>query len=114
MSTTSALMKLRKEKEKIEESLKVLEVQKKKIDQKYASVMEEENKIHEELRKCRDAYQYSRLEIRVNTLSRRRKDVEVKKQEIDRKIRGHQEELEKVKSRIDYMRPKGKLKSFKK
>ena len=113
MSTTSALGKLRQEQEEIERLLMELEAEKKEIDEKYEAVVEKDNKVHAELRESRDAYQYSRLEMRVSMLSKQRKIVEEKKQEIDRKIRGHREELEKVKARIEYMRPKGKLVSYK-
>jgi uncharacterized protein (DUF3084 family) len=100
---------LKEDRKKIEELLKNLETQKKEVDEKYSSALEEENKIHEQLRKCRDTYQYSRLEMRLNILSRRRREIESQKQAIDRKIIGHREELKKTSERIEYMRPKGKL-----
>ena len=59
-------------------------------------------------------YLYSRLEMRLNSTSKKRKTVDEKKQAILRKIRGHEEELEKTKKRIKYMKPKGELISHKK
>ena len=109
MSTSLAIAKLREEQKSIEDLLVELEPQKTAIDEKYASVMEEENKVYEELLKCRDTQQYNKLQIQINTVSRLRKEVEARKQEIDRKIRGYQDELEKVKAKIEYMKPKGEL-----
>jgi len=108
MSTTLTIAILREEQKKIEDLLVELEAQKKTVDAKYASVMEE-NKVYDELRKCRDVQLYNKLQIQLNAASRRRKEVEAKKQETDRKIRGYQDELEKVKAKIEYMKPKGEL-----
>ncbi|MCW4027387.1 MAG: hypothetical protein NWE76_07900 [Candidatus Bathyarchaeota archaeon] len=114
MSTTPTVEKLRKEQKKIEDALEELEDHKKKVDEKYASVLAEENKLHEDFRKCRDTYEYSQLEIRLNRVSRRRREIETEKQATDRKIIGYNEELKKVKARIEYMKPKrGKLVSYK-
>ena len=113
MSTTLALMKLKEDQRKIKESLKDLETQKKEIDDKYFTVLNEENKLHKELRECRDTYQYSQLEIRINSITKRRREVESQKQELERKVRGYQEELEKINARIEYMKPKGELVSKK-
>ncbi len=109
MSTSLTVAKLREEQKTVENLLIDLETQKKTIDTKYTSVLEEENKIYEELRKCRDAQQYDKLQIQINTVSRRRKELEARKQETERKIRGFQEQLEKIKTRIEYMKPKGEL-----
>ncbi|MEM2888304.1 MAG: hypothetical protein QXI71_05195 [Candidatus Bathyarchaeia archaeon] len=109
MSTSLTVAKLRDEQKNIENLLIELEVQKKTIDTKYTSVLEEENKIYEEIRKCRDMQQYDRLQIQTNTISRRRKEIEAKKQEVERKIRGLQYQLEKIKAKIEYMKPKGEL-----
>jgi predicted nucleic acid-binding Zn-ribbon protein len=109
MSTTPAIEKLKQDQKKIEESLKGLENQKREVEEKYTSVSDEENKILGEMRQCRDAYQYSQLEIRLHPVSRRRREIETRKQAVERKIRGYQEELAKIKARIEYLRPKGKL-----
>jgi chromosome segregation ATPase len=109
MSTSSMIAELRKEEKRIVELLVDLEAQSKIVDGKYTSVMGEENKVYGELLKCRDAQQYNKLQVQLNAISRRRKEVEAEKQEIERKIRGHQEELEKVKAKIEYMKPKGQL-----
>jgi len=109
MSTSLTVAKLREEQKNIEDLLVELEAQKTAIDGKYASAKEEENKVYEELRKCRDTQQYYKLQVQINSVSRRRKEVEAKKQEIDRKILGYQDQLEKVKAKIEYMKPKGEL-----
>jgi chromosome segregation ATPase len=109
MSTTLTIAILREEQKKIEELLVELEAKKKTVDAKYASVMDEENKVYDELRKCRDVQLYNKLQIQLNACSRHRKEVEAKKQETDRKKRGYQDELEKVKAKIEYMKPKGEL-----
>ncbi len=109
MSTTMTVAILREEQKKIEALLADLEAQKKAVDAKFATVMDEENKLYDELRKCRDVQLYNKLQIQLNASSRRRKEVEAKKQETDRKIRGYQDELEKVKAKIEYMKPKGEL-----
>jgi predicted nucleic acid-binding Zn-ribbon protein len=114
MSTTETVAKLKEEQNKIEKLLEELEQQKKTIDKQYAAAMEDENKVYEELRKCRDTVQYNRLQIHMNAVSRRRKQFEAKKQEVERRLRGYQDELERVKARIDYMKPKGNLISHKK
>jgi len=109
MSTSLTVAKLREEQKSIENLLVELEAQKKTIDEKYASIMDEENKVYEELRKCRDTQQYYKLQVQINTVSRLRKEVEAKKQETERKIRGYQDQLEKIKAKIEYMKPKGEL-----
>jgi len=109
MSTTLTIAILREEQKKIEDLLVELEAKKNTVDAKYASVMGEENKVYDELRKCRDVQLYNKLQIQLNAASRRRKEVEAKKQETDRKIRGYKDELEKVKAKIEYMKPKGEL-----
>jgi chromosome segregation ATPase len=109
MSTTSTIAELKEEQKRIVELLVELETQRKIVDGKYTSVMDEENKVYDELLKCRDVQQYNILQVHLNTISGRRKEVEAKKQEIERKIRGHQDELEKVKAKIEYMRPRGEL-----
>ncbi|MEM2130230.1 MAG: hypothetical protein QXZ70_06500 [Candidatus Bathyarchaeia archaeon] len=109
MSTSLTVAKLREEQKTIETLLNNLVAQKKIIDTRYSMVLEEENKIYEEMRKCRDAQQYDKLQIQINTVSRQRKDLEAKKQETERKIRGFQDQLEKIKTKIEYMKPKGEL-----
>jgi len=106
---TAAIEKLKQDQKKIEDSLKELEDQWKEVEKRYSSALDEENKIHQELRQCRDSYEYSQLELRLYPVSRRRKDLENEKQAIERRIRGHQEELVKIKARIEYMQPKGEL-----
>jgi chromosome segregation ATPase len=100
---------LKEEEKRIVEMLSELEAQRKIVEGKYTSVMDEENKVYGELLKCRDAQQYNKLQVQLNTISRRRKEVEANKQEIERKIRGHQDELEKVKAKIEYLKPRGEL-----
>ncbi len=68
MSTTLTIAILRKEQKKIEDLLVELEAKKKTVDAKYASVMEEENKVYDELRKCRDVQLYNKLQIQLNAV----------------------------------------------
>jgi len=91
------IAELRQQQKRIEKSLDELREQKKKIDEKYSSIMEEENKIYDEIRRCRDMYKYDRLQMRLNVVSNQRKAVEQKRQEVEKKIRGYEAELEKIK-----------------
>jgi len=100
------IAKLRQEQKKIEEMISELEKQKREIDEKYSSIMKEEDKIYDEIRRCRDMYQYDKLQMRLNVISNQRKTIEQKKQEIEKKLMGYREELEKVKRRIEYLTPK--------
>lgn len=113
MSTTLIITNLREEQKKIEKILEELDQQKKTVDKRYALAIEEENKVYEELRKCRDMVQYDKLQIRINAITRRRKQVEAGKQEVDRRLRGYQDELKHVRARINYMKPNGKFVSHK-
>jgi len=113
MSTMSSIDKMRQDQRRIEEILLGLEAQKKEIDEKYNAVLEEENMALDELRRCRDQVQYTRLDMKLNMVSRRRREMDPQKQAIERKIRGHREELERIKARIGYMTPKGGLVSSK-
>jgi hypothetical protein len=114
MSAISALSKLKEKQKKIKEILEELKKQETEVENELSSQLQKEKKIHEELRKCRDMYLYSRLEMRLSSTSRKRKIVDEKKQAILRKIRGHEEEFEKTRKRIKYMKPKGELVSHKK
>jgi len=106
MSSIAVIAELRQQQKKIEKAIEELKEEKKKIDEKYSSIVEEENKIYDEMRQCRDMYKYDRLQMRLHVISNQRKAVEQKKQEIEKKIRGHEEELEKIKRRIEYLKPK--------
>jgi len=106
MSTSLALEKLKEERKRIEEELQRLKDQKKQTDERLSSILEEEKRLLEELRKCRDPYQYNRLDIRLNMISRSRKEVESEKEEIERKIRGYEEELNRIQKRIEYLTPR--------
>jgi len=101
------IAELRQEQKRIEKAIDELKEQKKKIDEKYSSIVEEENKIYDEMRRCRDTYKYDKLQMRLNVVSNQRRAIEQKKQEIEKKIRGHEEELKRVKRRIEYLKPKG-------
>jgi len=109
MATTATIEKLKRDRKKIEDLLRELENQMREVEERYAAMLGEENKIHEELRQCREASEYSRLEMRLHPVARRRREVEAEKQAIERRIRGYRGELEKVKARIEYMRPKGEF-----
>jgi len=109
MSSTSIVAKLKQEQKRIEELISELKEQKKKIDEKYSSIKEEENKIYDEMHQCRDMYQYSKLQMRLNVISNQRRTIEQRKQEIEKKLRGYGEELEKIKRRIEYLTPKKRI-----
>ena len=106
MSTSVTLEKLREEQKKIEKELQGLRDRKKKIDDDLSSILSEENRLLEELRKCRDPYQYNRLDLRLNSITRSRKELESEREEIERKIRGYKEELNKIRRRIEYLTPR--------
>ena len=106
MATSIALGKLREECKRIEEKLKELRDQKKKVDEKLSSILQKEKRFLEELRKCRDPYQYNRIDLRLNMISRSRKETESEKEGIERKIRGYEEELTRIQRRIEYLTPK--------
>jgi len=106
MSSLPPLERLKEEYRKTLEELQRLQDQKKKTDEKYSSVLEEEKKLIEEMRRCRDPYQYSRMDIRLSTMSHLRRELESEKEEVERKIRGYEEELSRIGKRIGYLRPR--------
>ncbi|MFQ6095411.1 MAG: hypothetical protein ACE5NN_04645 [Candidatus Bathyarchaeia archaeon] len=106
MSTSIVVGKLKEECKRIEEELRCLRDQKKKVDERLSSILQEENRFLEELRKCRDSYQYGRIDLRLNMISRSKKEMESEKEEIERKIRGYEEELIRIQRRIEYLTPK--------
>lgn len=106
MSSLHPLERLREDQRKIEEELRQLRDQKKEIDGRFSSILEEENKLVEELRKCRDSYEYNKIEMRLNMVSRSRKEVESEREASERKIRGYEEELSRIKKRIEYLKPR--------
>ncbi|MDH5440774.1 MAG: hypothetical protein OEZ48_10125 [Candidatus Bathyarchaeota archaeon] len=106
MSTSVPLQKLREEYRRIEEELKQLRNKREKVDQRFSSLLKEEKQLVEDMRRSRDRYQYSRIDLRLNTVSRSRKETESEKEEVERKIRGYEEELSQIKRRIEYLTPK--------
>jgi len=106
MSTSVPLQKLREEYRRIEEELKQLRDKREKVDQRFSSLLREEKQLVEDMRRSRDRYQYSRIDLRLNTVSRSRKEAESEKEEVERKIRGYEEELSQIKRRIEYLTPK--------
>ena len=106
MSTSVPLQKLREEYRRIEEELKQLRDKREKVDQRFSSLLKEEKQLVEDMRRSRDRYQYSRIDLRLNTVSRSRKETESEKEEVERKIRGYEEELSQIKRRIEYLTPK--------
>jgi len=97
---------MREEYRRIEEELKQLRNQKEKADQRFSSLLKEEEQLVEDMRKSRDRYQYSRIDLRLSTVARSRKEAQSEKEEIERKIRGYEEELSQIKRRIEYLTPK--------
>jgi chromosome segregation ATPase len=106
MSQTTILEKLKEELRMINETLAQLEAQRREIEEAYLTILDEENKIIEEMRKCRDPYKYGQLEIKFNAVSRRRRELESRKTEIERKMRGCAEEKSRIQMRIEYLKPK--------
>ncbi len=106
MSSPLPLERLKEERKRIEEELLGLRGQKKKIDEKFSSVLEEEKKLIEEMHKCRDIYEYNKMDVRLNRISRSRREVQSEKEETERKIRGYEEELDRVRRRIEYLKPR--------
>lgn len=106
MSQSVTIEKLRREREKITKELNILEVQKKEIDDKLQSVLKEEETLLDRMRRCRDPYEYNKIDVRLNTISRSRRQIEAKKEEIERRIRGYKEELTRIEKRIGYLTPK--------
>ncbi len=106
MSSLHPLERLKEEYTKIEEELQRLRDQKKIVDEKYSSIMGEQKKLVEDMRKCRDPYEYNKIDARLNLISRSRREVESEKQEIERKIRGYEEELNRIGKRIEYLKPR--------
>jgi len=109
MYSTPPLERLREEHKKIEEELQRLTDQKRKVDDFFSSIIEEERKLIEEIRKCRDPYEYSKMDIRLNRISRSRKEVQTEKEETERKIRGLEEELIRIRKRVQYLNPRSQL-----
>jgi len=106
MSSVHPLEKLKEDYVKIEEELQRLREQKKVLDEKFSSALGEEKKITEEMRKVRDPYQYNKMDMRLNMVSRSRREAESQREENERKIRGYEEELKIIKKRIEYLKPK--------
>ena len=106
VSSLLPLERLKEEYRKTREELERLQDQKRNTDEKYSSVLEEEKKLIEEMRRCRDPYQYSRMDIRLSTMSHLRRELESEKEEVERKIRGYEEELSRIGKRIGYLRPR--------
>jgi len=105
MSSQHPFDRLKDEHRKIEEELERLREEKKRIDQTFSSIMEEERRLIEDLRRCRDAYEYSRMEMRLNMVSRSRREAETEKNAIERKIRGYEVDLGRIGKRIAYLKP---------
>ena len=106
MSSSLPLERLNEQYRKVEEELQRLRDQKKSVDEKFSSILEEEKNLVEEMRKCRDPYQYSKMDARLNIISRSRREVESEKEKVERKIRGYEEELVRIGKRIGYLKPR--------
>ncbi|MCD6592709.1 hypothetical protein J7L00_01285 [Candidatus Bathyarchaeota archaeon] len=107
MSSTYLIAELKQQQEKLEKTLENLKEQKTKIDEEYLSFKKEEDKIYEEIRRCRDMYQFDKLQMRLNVVATQRKATEQKLSEIEKKIRGYENELKKIKEKINYLKPNG-------
>ena len=105
MSSTYLITELERQREELEKALENLKEQKTKIDREYFSLKKEEDKIYEKIRQCRDNYQFDSLQMRLNVVATQRKSIERKRSEIEKKIRGYENEIEKIKQRINYLKP---------
>ena len=110
MSKEYHLEELKKESREVEEELRRLEEQKEQVDREYSKVEAQEDEIYSQLYKCRDPYEYGRIETRLNSVRGTKSGIEQKRQELEQKLRGYRTELEKLKEKIDYLTPrKGKF-----
>ncbi|RJS77511.1 hypothetical protein CW711_06450 [Candidatus Bathyarchaeota archaeon] len=102
-------MKLKERRKKIEEELEKLKAQLKEIEEKYSSILKEEKRLYEELKKYRsvgDLYGYNRVEMRLNVVARSKSEVESLKAET---IKGCLEDLKRIDDRIKFLKPKVKF-----
>lgn len=106
MSRKYNLEELKKESREIEEALRELERQKEEVDAQYSKIADQEKELSSQLYKCRDQYEYSKIEMRLNHVSRMRRDVESRKEELELKLRGYRSELENIKKKIKYLTPR--------
>jgi len=106
MPQATALEKLKEEQKKVKEALSQLESQKAEIQEKFLSVLKDEENLAKQLRECRDPYKYGQIEMRLNTISRSRREIESQKEELERKNRGFKDDLAKIEGRIEYLKPK--------
>jgi len=109
MSQALTLAELKEKRKKVEEDLKKLEAQLKEVEERYSSILKEEKRLYEELRKYRssgDLYGYNRIEMRLNVVSRSRREIENLKAETERRIRGYREDLVRIDKRIEFLKPK--------
>ncbi len=106
MSFKVPLEELKEQHKRILEDLKQLEKEKKAVEREMSSIIQEEKDLIERLRTCRDPYEYSKIDMRLNTISSSRREIEARKAEIERKIRGYRGELESVERRIEYLKPR--------
>lgn len=83
---TILIIEFRRQRRKIEESLNGLMEQKKRIDERYASLVNEENKVYDEIHKCWDIFQNDRLQMRLNFISNQRRTIEQEKMRSQRRL----------------------------
>ncbi len=109
MSQALTLAELKEKRKWVEKELEELQVKMKEILQKYNEILQEEKRLYEELRKCQrkgDFYAYSRIEMRLNVVSRNRREIENLKAETERRIKGYKEDLERIDKRIEFLKPR--------
>jgi len=112
MSQALTLMELKERRKKIEEELQKLKAQLKEIEEKHSSILKEEKRLYEELKKYRsigDLYGYNRVEMRLNVVARSKSEVESLKAETERRIKGCLEDLKRIDDRIKFLKPKVKF-----
>jgi len=106
MSFATSRERLKAEKKKIEEELMRLKPEKTGIQEKLSSILNEEERLIKELRECRDAYKYNKIDVRLNMISRSRREINSENEGLERRVRGLTEDLEKITRKIQYLKPK--------
>jgi len=109
MSQALTLAELKEKRKRVEKELQELESKMKEIMERYNEIMQEEKRLYDELRKCQmkgDYYAYSRIEMRLNVVSRNRREIENLKSETERRIKGYREDLERIDKRIEFLKPR--------
>jgi len=93
-------------KEEIEKLLRQLEEERKTIEEKLAKIKAKEDEFYRQATQSRDPIEASKAELMLHKIAELRKKYESRLEEVKRKIRGAERELEEVKMRIEIVKPK--------